>query len=151
MATVANLVVHVVEDLEVDFLALKRAIARLDDERYKGVRLLRFDSAQQLLDLYKTEGRPDLLLLDLNLGDSTGFEVLEELRSSPHFSQYPKVIYTSSYNPQDVERGFHLGANGYLVKPLGIEKLAGVLQGCFQYWFETTQKPKPVGFQEFLP
>ena len=146
-----NPVVHVVEDLDIDYVALTRAVARLRSEGSIGVNLTRFDRASRLLDCYRQDARPDLLLIDLNLGDSTGFDLLESLSASPHFSQYPKVIYTSSYNPRDVERGYRMGANGYLVKPLGIDKLAKVLRGCFQYWFEVSLNPKPIGFQEFLP
>jgi DNA-binding response OmpR family regulator len=57
---------------------------------------------------------PDLVILDLGLPDSNGFEVLKAIRM---FSDVPIVILTVSEQESDVVRGLELGANEYITKP----------------------------------
>ena len=57
---------------------------------------------------------PDIIILDLNLPDISGFEVLKELRES---STVPIVILTVRAEDEDVMRGLELGADDYIVKP----------------------------------
>ena len=58
--------------------------------------------------------RPDLVLLDLNLPDMTGFKVLEAVRE---FSSVPVIILTVRSDDTDVLRGLESGADDYITKP----------------------------------
>lgn len=66
---------------------------------------------------------PTLVLLDLNLPRQSGLEVLEWCRVKRGWHDLPIVILTSSSQTRDISSAFHLGANGYLVKPPSSEKL----------------------------
>jgi CheY-like chemotaxis protein len=66
---------------------------------------------------------PCLLLLDLNLPRKTGLEVLKWTRAQPAFRTLPIIFLTSSNQDRDIGSAYQLGANGYLVKPAGPERL----------------------------
>src|SRR5687768_7199283 len=71
---------------------------------------------------------PFLILLDLDLPDLTGFEVLEWIRTQQSLSEVPVVIYTGSENASDANRAMHLGANSYWVKPSSFQGLVSLMQ-----------------------
>jgi|SRR5215204_2125397 len=71
---------------------------------------------------------PFLILLDLDLPDLTGFEVLEWIRTQSGLSEVPVVIYTGSENVSDANRAMHLGANSYWVKPSSFQGLVSLMQ-----------------------
>ena len=71
---------------------------------------------------------PLLILLDLDLPDLTGFEVLEWIRTQQSLSEVPVVIYTGSENVSDANRAMHLGANSYWVKPSSFLGLVSLMQ-----------------------
>jgi CheY-like chemotaxis protein len=71
---------------------------------------------------------PLLILLDLDLPDLTGFEVLEWIRTQETLSSVPVVIYTGSNNQSDSNRARHLGAHSYWVKPSSFEGLVQMVK-----------------------
>jgi two-component system, chemotaxis family, response regulator Rcp1 len=71
---------------------------------------------------------PLLILLDLDLPDLTGFELLEWIRTQESLSEVPVVIYTGSGNASDANRAMHLGANSYWVKPSSFQGLVSLMQ-----------------------
>jgi len=67
---------------------------------------------------------PDIVILDLGLPDTTGFEVLREIRS---FSRVPIIILTVRADEVDIVKGLEWGADDYIVKPFRqLELLARV-------------------------
>jgi two-component system KDP operon response regulator KdpE len=67
---------------------------------------------------------PDIVLLDLELPDLSGFEVLKKIRD---FSQVPVIIITIRRTEADIVKGLSLGADEYLKKPFGqLELLARI-------------------------
>ena len=71
---------------------------------------------------------PLLILLDLDLPDLTGFEVLEWIRTQETLSSVPVVIYTGSNNQSDSNRARHLGAHSYWVKPSSFQGLVQMMK-----------------------
>ena len=67
---------------------------------------------------------PDIVILDINLPDMDGFQVIRELR---RFSQVPVIMLTVKGEDTDIARGLELGADDYMVKPFShIELIARV-------------------------
>jgi signal transduction histidine kinase/CheY-like chemotaxis protein len=64
--------------------------------------------------------RPGLILLDINLPEMDGFEVLKALRGDEHTSEIPVFAVTANAWPKDLERGVAAGFDHYLTKPLNI-------------------------------
>lgn len=67
--------------------------------------------------------RPDLLLLDLQMPDVSGFEILEAARSNPKFKHLPIIILTASTEAENKLRALDLGATDFLSKPLDQSEL----------------------------
>jgi DNA-binding response OmpR family regulator len=62
----------------------------------------------------------DLILLDIMLPDKNGFEICQELRRT---SDIPVVMLTALNRPEDVVRGFNLGADDYITKPFRMREV----------------------------
>jgi CheY-like chemotaxis protein len=60
---------------------------------------------------------PDVLMLDIQLPDLNGFELLQKLKAHPQLKLMPVVIVTADAKPESVMRGLALGADGYVTKP----------------------------------
>ena len=60
--------------------------------------------------------KPDLILLDLNLPEMSGFEVLEELKRSDTTNKIIVVVLTNYSQKEDIDRCLDLGADDYLIK-----------------------------------
>lgn len=67
-----------------------------------------------------TQFAPDLILLDLNLPDMSGMQVLARLRNSDITHGIPVVVVSADANPSQIERLLHAGAADYLTKPFHI-------------------------------
>jgi two-component system OmpR family response regulator len=66
---------------------------------------------------------PDLILLDVELPDISGFDILQRVRSHPALRHIPIVMITGKATREDVMRALATGANGYLTKPFEFESL----------------------------
>lgn len=60
---------------------------------------------------------PDLILLDLMLPDTTGFDLCRELRAIPAFKETPIIMLTALSDEADIVLGLELGASDYITKP----------------------------------
>lgn len=85
------------------------------EDRYRvlvatgGVRALRLAQAQP---------QPDLILLDVMMPGISGWEVCEQLKSSPGTRDIPVIFLTASSAPEDETKGFDLGAIDFIAKPV---------------------------------
>ncbi|HYG23607.1 MAG TPA: response regulator [Verrucomicrobiae bacterium] len=77
---------------------------------------------------------PHLILLDLKMPRLSGFDVLAWLRNEGNIKQTPVIILTSSNHETDIKRAYELGANSYLVKPVGFDALVEVAKTIYGYW-----------------
>ncbi len=79
---------------------------------------------------------PRLVLLDLNMPDLSGFDVLRWIRASSSLASTPVLVLTSSSSGGDIERASELGANGYLVKPGNPDELVTMTKALRDYWLK---------------
>jgi CheY-like chemotaxis protein len=87
---------------------------------------------------------PALILLDLDLPEMTGFELLQWKRSQPNIRRIPVVILTIDTASSAVNAAYDLGANSYLVKPGDPEEIMRVVKTIQEYWLGLNQAPKLV-------
>lgn len=76
----------------------------------------------------------DLILLDIKLPRKNGFEVLAALQHDPEHQFIPVVVFSSTANPQEVNRCYELGANAYMVKPYTLEAYERKIQATVLFW-----------------
>ena len=84
---------------------------------------------------------PFLLLLDLKMPGTDGFEVLQWVRSEPNLKRLLVVVLTSSNLQADVDRAYESGANSYLVKPVEFDEMVNMIQRFEAYWTEINRVP----------
>ncbi len=82
----------------------------------------------------RTTGNPQVVLLDLKLPRIDGLEVLAELRKDERTQLLPVVILTSSLEEPDLIRGYALGANSYVRKPVDFLQFTEAVRQLGLYW-----------------
>lgn len=85
---------------------------------------------------------PKVVLLDLKLPKVDGLEVLRVLKQDDRTRSIPVVIVTSSREDPDIKSAYALGANSYVVKPVGFETFADAMSNLGLYWLLVNQPPK---------
>jgi two-component system, chemotaxis family, response regulator Rcp1 len=86
-------------------------------------------------------GRPDLILLDLNLPKMNGLEVLEEIKQDPELRRTPVLMLTTSSASGDVAASYDRGVNSYVVKPLDLDDFTGLVREINRFWLEVARLP----------
>lgn len=77
---------------------------------------------------------PIVTLLDLQLPRVDGFQVLERIRADERTKRLPVVILTSSDAEEDIARGYALGVNSYVRKPVEFAQFAKAVRQLGVYW-----------------
>jgi Response regulator containing CheY-like receiver, AAA-type ATPase, and DNA-binding domains len=88
-----------------------------------------------------SSGRQLLVLLDLNLPDMTGVDILEKVKSNEHTRRTPVVVLTTTDDQREIQRCYDLGANVYITKPVDYDGFANAIRqlGLF---FSVIQVPE---------
>ena len=73
-------------------------------------------------------GRQLLILLDLNLPDMTGVDILTTIKSNPHLKRSPVVVLTTTDDSREIQRCYDLGANVYITKPVDYDGFANAIR-----------------------
>jgi two-component system chemotaxis response regulator CheY len=67
--------------------------------------------------------RPDLMLLDVNMPELNGFDLLREVKASPDIQQIPVIMLTASGMSRDIAEALAMGAADYITKPFSPAEL----------------------------
>jgi two-component system response regulator len=138
--------VLLVEDNPDDVALTKRAFrkSKIANEMIvvsDGVEALDFIFASGAYAERNPEELPEVVLLDLKLPKVDGLEVLRRLREHEHTKLLPVVILTSSKEEQDMIRGYALGANSYVRKPVDFIEFTEAVRELGLYWLILNQSP----------
>ena len=75
-----------------------------------------------------TGERPDLMVLDINMPEVSGIDLLEFLRMRPDLKHIPVVMLSSETTAVQVDEAMQLGADAFVFKPVTIEELEGAIE-----------------------
>jgi CheY-like chemotaxis protein len=86
-------------------------------------------------------GKPYMVLLDLNLPDMSGVDILKKLKETPKTERIPVIVLTTTDDKNEIQRCYDLGANVYVTKPVNYENFANAIRqlGLF---FSVVQVPE---------
>jgi CheY-like chemotaxis protein len=100
-------------------------------------------SAIEYLEKNGDSARSLLVLLDLNLPDTTGIDILQRLKAHEGLKRAPVIVLTTTDDRREIERCYELGANVYITKPVEYEHFAHAIRqlGLF---FSVIQVPETV-------
>ncbi|MGN6410535.1 MAG: response regulator [Nitrobacter sp.] len=87
------------------------------------------------------KGETLLILLDLNLPDMTGIDILRQVKENKFLKCAPVVVLTTADDSQEIKRCYELGCNVYITKPVNYESFANAIRqlGLF---FSIIQVPR---------
>lgn len=105
----------IVDDSMANILALRDAL-----NEYKCIAAT---SGHQALRFIHTQKQPDLILLDIIMDGMDGYEVCESLKSDAQTSEIPVIFLTAQSDPENLVKGFKVGAADFISKPFNIEEL----------------------------
>ncbi len=75
-----------------------------------------------------------LVLLDLNLPDMSGLNILEQIKSNEYTRRLPVVVLTTTDDETEIQKCYDLGANVYITKPVDYEGFANAIKKLGLFW-----------------
>jgi two-component system, response regulator len=130
-------------DAELTIRALKEQ--KLANEMFvveNGVEALDFLYCRGKFDQRTDNSALKVVFLDVKLPKLNGLEVLQKMKSDPEIKKIPVVMVTSSCEDPDIRKAYELGANSYVVKPVGFEHFIKAVQNTGLYWLLVNQPSK---------
>ncbi len=76
-------------------------------------------------------GKPDLMILDINMPEVSGLDMLEFVRRRSEWKNLPVIMLSSEAADVMVDKAIQLGADGYVMKPVTIDELEKVMAQAF--------------------
>ncbi|MEI6673639.1 MAG: response regulator [Verrucomicrobiota bacterium] len=136
-----------IEDNPQDAELIIRALRRLNIANpmflvEDGAAALDFIFGQGDYTARKSSRAPKVILLDLKLPKINGLEVLKIIKGTPRLRAIPVVVVTSSQEDPDIAAAYDLGANSYVVKPVGADAFIEAMSKLGLYWLLLNHPPK---------
>ena len=118
--------VWVVDDDEEMIRAIGLMLKMLDCE------VMSFHNARSAAQTLLTGKRPQVLILDINMPEVSGLDLLEFLRRRPEWKDLPIIMLSSESADSTVDQALQLGADAYIMKPVTIEELDRAMARAFK-------------------
>lgn len=140
-----NIEILLAEDNEDEIILIEEA---LNDANIHNVTLNYVNNGIETLKYLKQEPpyqskiRPDLLLLDLNMPQMNGHEVLHEIKNNADLKTLPVIILSNSQNEQDIIKSYENHANCYISKPSDYHAFKEVLKLIEEHWLKLAKLPR---------
>ena len=94
--------------------------------------VMAFRSARSTVQSLLTGKRPDLLILDINMPDVSGMDLLEFLRRRKEWKDLPIIMLSSDASDSTIDKAMRMGADAYVIKPATIEELEKAMATAMQ-------------------
>jgi two-component system chemotaxis response regulator CheY len=90
-----------------------------------------FFSARSAVQALLTGKKPDLMLVDINMPEVSGLDLIEFLRRRPEWKDMPIVMFSSEAADTMIDKALRLGADTYIMKPVTLEELEKAMSDAF--------------------
>ena len=129
----------IAEDDENDAIILERALRKAGFVNpihfcLDGTQVLEYLCGKDQYGDRKKFPFPRILITDLKMPKMGGIEILKWLYHHPECNLIPKIVFTASKLEADIQEAYKWGANSYMVKPGGYERLTKMLKLFFDNW-----------------
>jgi CheY-like chemotaxis protein len=95
-------------------------------EKYPSIQLLIAETGLDGIHAANNE-LPDVILLDINLPDLNGYDVIKQLQKNSHLAEIPVLAISANATSDNINRGLSSGFNHYITKPINIRILLDIL------------------------
>ncbi|HPP88549.1 MAG TPA: response regulator, partial [bacterium] len=102
-------------------------------------RVLQAYNGQEALEILEKQ-KPDIILTDIEMPIMNGYELCKAVKQNPSTEKIPIVILSSLTTGVDIDRGFDVGANDYLTKPVNAEELISRLDAILKENIKSTRE-----------
>lgn len=85
---------------------------------------------------YQDAGKPDLILMDINIPIINGHEVLKKIKQIPLLKKIPVIMLTTSANQKDVNLAYENHCNSYVKKPFYMEEFLEAILRIEKFWLQ---------------
>lgn len=145
--TIHDIEILLVEDSPEDAVLTIRALKKHNLAN----NLIHLSDGQEALDFIFAKGKfsdrevgdqPKVIFLDLKMPKVDGLQVLQAIKVDERTKLIPVVIMTSSKEDKDIQECYRLGANSYVVKPVGFDNFSKAVTELGLYWLLVNQPPR---------
>jgi CheY-like chemotaxis protein len=139
MNSIESRVILIGEDNDDDVVFLREAIrkAGIVNPTYRvrdGEALIQYLSGQGVYTDREPHPIPFLIVLDLKMPRTNGFEALAWIRQRPIFRHITVIMLSGSFLPDEIIQAYDLGANSFLAKPTELNHLIELMADVRKYW-----------------
>lgn len=132
-----NKTILLVEDNSDEEVLMVRALKKNNIQD----RIIVARDGKEAIDIINEEEKIDVILLDLNLPQISGIEVLRHIRTFDSKRSVPVVILSSSREQMDIHLSYQLGANSYVRKPINFNEFSNTVGALGSYWLHLNELP----------
>jgi two-component system chemotaxis response regulator CheY len=90
-----------------------------------------FFSARTAVQVLLTGKRPELMIVDINMPEISGLDLIEFLRRRPEWKEMPIIVLSSEAADTMIDKAIRLGADTYVMKPATLEELEKAMRIAF--------------------
>lgn len=90
-----------------------------------------FFNARTAVQILLTGRNPDLMIVDVNMPEVSGLDLIEFLRRRPEWKDLPILMLSSEASDTMIDKAISLGADGYILKPVTLEELENAMASAF--------------------
>lgn len=138
-----------IEDNEADFVLLKKALERIPDISLDIININNGKDALNFLykkDKFKSAPTPNIIILDINLPNINGKEILKTIKTDENYKSIPVIIFSTSDCYSDIEETYKLHANSYITKTFDIQEFYKKITDIGNYWLKSNELPDNKNF-----
>ena len=123
--TIAPTILHIEDNFE-NRILVRRIL------QFEGYQVVEAENAHEAMDILQSL-QPDLILMDINMPGVDGYTLAARLKAIPQFQTIPMIAITANALRGDKERSYQAGCDGYIEKPIDMDKLLEIVAYYLQH------------------